>query len=154
MDRYSQGDPASSTINLALGGSQSGWIGERSMPKTLALGNWPPISITQMPVPVPMSRICREFSPMGAKNNFWPRLVCQPSFTLALFTVGTALAVNRILSPGCSWTHSIGANFWYGPFIGVAGCASSATVVSATTINCISGCVETVASHTVAICFA
>jgi hypothetical protein len=34
-----QGLEASSSSNLQLGGTQDGWVGERSIPKTEALGN-------------------------------------------------------------------------------------------------------------------
>lgn len=59
-------------MNFTFGGTQEGWIGERSTPRTVAEGYWSPtvhrqllmlgaslgylLSIAQMPVPVPISR--------------------------------------------------------------------------------------------------
>lgn len=53
--RYVQSSLQSSISNLTLGGTQSGCVGERSVPVTEAEGNWSAKSMAQMPVPVPIS---------------------------------------------------------------------------------------------------
>lgn len=47
---------------------QVGWMGDKSVPVTIAFGNRSAISMAQRPVPVPMSRIRLGFS-RGARCN-------------------------------------------------------------------------------------
>lgn len=54
---YVQGDVTSSISNLQFGGQNVGWMGDRSMPVTSAPGCSSAISMHQMPVPQPKSRI-------------------------------------------------------------------------------------------------
>lgn len=54
------------TKNLQFGGSSAGWMGERSIPRTWALGYCSATSMAQTPGPVPTSRIAVGFGSMGA----------------------------------------------------------------------------------------
>ena len=68
-------DSTSSIWKLRLGGTQEGWMGERSVPVTMAVGKASATSIAQAPVPVPRSRICDGSEAMGARNRRPPRVL-------------------------------------------------------------------------------
>lgn len=56
----------SSTMNVTLGGTKSGWMGERSMPVTCDSGWSSAKSMDHAPVPQPMSRTWSSFLGRGA----------------------------------------------------------------------------------------
>lgn len=77
---------ASSSSKRKLGGTNDGWVGERSVPITSAEGNWSAKSMAQIPVPVPISITFCGLSPMGARksrpsrrrvNSWWPMSIAS-----------------------------------------------------------------------------
>lgn len=113
-------------MNLTFGGTHSGCMGLKSIPRTLALGYKSPtvvphqhfalstlplhlcgrrmedsLSIAQIPVPVPISKIFPGLSPIGAKCNFWHRftiIACfMSSLSCSLSSFGKLYAPSRNL---------------------------------------------------------
>lgn len=67
--RKVHGSVKSSIWNSRLGGTEMGWMGDRSVAITEAEGNWSAKSIAHIPVPVPRSRTRWGLEVMGARKR-------------------------------------------------------------------------------------
>lgn len=108
LSAYVQSLAASSISNLQLGGTQLGWMGDRSVPMTLAEGNWSAKSLlsrlyqhkwlalstrchvtynAHIPVPVPTSRtLCRSLQSVILADRV--NTICRSLLTCGFLAMG------------------------------------------------------------------